>query len=278
MASASRYTLPPPQDFRLPSLKDLNFQYRSRPPPQDDNPPDNIPPARHVTQWARTQQQPPSSRTSAQNQSRLVPVPAPRPASPRPRTPLRRTRPLPRTRSNPNQPRTPNSSSRLIAILSSSSHNIYIHATSSRTRIRHPVLPRSPRKTRGSSASISFSSSSRPSSSTSSRPRFKSSTTPTGTRSPSSTTRPWPVSPRPCLPSRRPSSLHRRRCSMRLRCSRCSHSILRPRRNSTRRTSRSRGSIRGRGIRGRCLRILCSNNTRRRRCMRRTRNRIRSSR
>ncbi|KAJ7698232.1 hypothetical protein B0H16DRAFT_1484510 [Mycena metata] len=39
MASASRYALPQPQNFRLPSLKDLNFQYRSRPPPQDTLPP-----------------------------------------------------------------------------------------------------------------------------------------------------------------------------------------------------------------------------------------------
>lgn len=60
MASAPRYTLPPPQDFRLPSLKDLNFQYRSRPPAPVEDPQD-IPPTRHVHQWARappTTQQP----------------------------------------------------------------------------------------------------------------------------------------------------------------------------------------------------------------------------
>ncbi|KAJ7031415.1 hypothetical protein C8F04DRAFT_1111153 [Mycena alexandri] len=314
MASASRYTLPPPQDFRLPSLKDLNFQYRSRPPPQDDTPQDNIPPARHVNQWARTQQQPSPPLSAAeqyaskhdqggyltpgvpmslqqqqqpQQQSRSTEPKQPRPsarsssrqsqASPahlsfvppatcfvaRPRMPLRRTRLLPRTPNNRNQPlplrpRTRNSSSRPIAILSSSSsssnRNIYIHATSSRTqtRIRHLVLPRSPRKTRGSSASISFSSSSRHSSSSSSkhnnnRPRSKSSTMPTGTRSRSSTTRPCPASPPRCLPRGRPNSMHRRRGSMRMRprCSRCTRSssssrTLRPRRSSTRRMASTR--------------------------------------
>lgn len=45
MASAhhtQRYALPPPNannDFRLPSLKDLNFQYRPPPPSQQESPP-----------------------------------------------------------------------------------------------------------------------------------------------------------------------------------------------------------------------------------------------
>ncbi|KAJ7761938.1 hypothetical protein DFH07DRAFT_814582 [Mycena maculata] len=70
MASAPRYSLPPPQEsFRLPSLKDLNFQYRSRPPPEDTQ---DVQPSR-VHQWARSpvsqqQQQQPSPPLSASEQ------------------------------------------------------------------------------------------------------------------------------------------------------------------------------------------------------------------
>ncbi|KIM40529.1 hypothetical protein M413DRAFT_445974 [Hebeloma cylindrosporum] len=67
MTSAHRYSLPSQNEsVRLPSLKDLNFQYRSQPPQdspntQQDHAP---PPARHPSSWGRSNQNPPPSNPS----------------------------------------------------------------------------------------------------------------------------------------------------------------------------------------------------------------------
>lgn len=74
MTSAHRYSLPSQNEsFRLPSLKDLNFQYRSpngaapQPQPPQDSPnaqQDHPLPTRHASSWGRSSQNPPPSNPS----------------------------------------------------------------------------------------------------------------------------------------------------------------------------------------------------------------------